>query len=208
MSLKFYLRWGPIILQSLWDIAILVEGISLLQKLEVDFALEYIINFLALNWRVLLLRWALWRSRFEGIEYVMLFGGLGWAILQAVGAVEGVGSCGETETVLNNMVSQTVYYGFGVVCGLLVILLDLWEVPTSVDVYIKDQTVWVQDPEWRSFTITGYGGAIPSGPPTFTLPKARVEALTRFLRRAKHSTKRRASKLVVRMIREKEFMRL
>ncbi len=199
MSTQYYLRWAPILLQSLWDVAVVIEGITLLGDLKVDFALEYIINFLALNWQILLLRFALWRSGYTGIEYIMIFSGLGWSILQTFGFLEDATTCGDgTDSYFNSLQAQLIYYGVAVLCGVLVVLLDFWESPGCVTITTWNGNIWVGGDTWRTF---GEGQLISDEPMSspkcrFTLKRSRMEAFIRFLRRQKYSKKRQTSRFV------------
>lgn len=174
----FWITWFPMLLQSIWDVCVLVEG---LMNIEHGAEVEYIVGFVALNWRIILLRFALWRLRSNDAKYVQLLGGLGWfAAYLATGRTHH--KCDGVDTVFNTLELQMGYQTLSIVSAILGIL---WEPRGYIAVYLEDNTLWTRcEDAWQGFAWRGTIGAKPTGTPAFGVRRSRVDALCRFLKDA------------------------
>ena len=190
---KFWVTWFPIFLLSGWDVAVLVEG---LMNIDHDEAIEYIVGFVVLNWRILLMRYALYRSRSNIMKYIQLLGGIGWfAVYSATGDTEHTSD--KLDTVLTSLTAQIWYYSINILSGLLGIIFA----PSGfVPVYVKETTMWTTyktgickngKEKWKGFARCGKKGDPPEADnnPTFFVKRSRVDELCRFLKDAKTNKK-------------------
>lgn len=174
----FWATWFPMLLMSVWDLCVLGEGFM---NIDAGAELEYLVGFMANNWRILLLRFALWRLKSDDTKYVQLIGSIGWFVIYfTVGDANT--DCTATDTVFNSFEAQMAYYGLGVLSGLLGIFLA----PTGyIAVYLEQNTIWTRcEDKWQGFAWRGKKGAEPQGDPAFQLKVSRVDALCRFLKNA------------------------
>ena len=96
---------------TVWDLCVLVEGIM---NVDNGAKLEYIIGFLALNLRVILLRIALWKANPTYLRYVQIAGSVMFFVFYMI-----PGDYPQNNTVFNSFEAQVVYYAVTLVIGLV-----------------------------------------------------------------------------------------
>ena len=118
------------LLQGAWDIFQAIEVFLLVSDIG-----NYAVQYLANNFMIVLLRIAIWQSRFKRMDVLLIAMAVSWTILKFVSGYMDI-NVEVCAVARDQTYVMLAYHSLGFVCGVFALIVDLWHTNTVT------ATVW------------------------------------------------------------------